>query len=86
MLRKIDHELDNLAKNDQLTQNWETVEKAVEATIVAKSINTNIHVEYEDHQLVHCDNLLSFLCSKVLLNLIGSVWCKFMDIDSLFHV
>ena len=45
VLKRIDTELTNLANADQLTHNWETVEKAVEATVVAKLINKSIHVE-----------------------------------------
>ena len=46
VLQKIDSELTSIALADQLAHRWEIVEKAVEATLVTKCINTNIHTEY----------------------------------------
>ncbi|KAH9414798.1 ELMO domain-containing protein 1 [Dermatophagoides pteronyssinus] len=46
VLQKIDSELTSIALADQLAHRWEIVEKAVEATLVTKCINTNIHTDF----------------------------------------
>ena len=46
MLNKIDAELSRLADNQMITNKWILFEKAIEATVVDKKINTKLHVEY----------------------------------------
>lgn len=46
VLRKIDTELTRLASTQLLTNKWILFEKAIEATVVEKRINTKIHIDF----------------------------------------
>ena len=52
MLNRIDAELTRLADNQMLTNKWILFEKAIEATVVDKKINTKLHIEYAIYCLI----------------------------------